>query len=246
MQAASEIRPAGSAQPDLVSCLCVTEDRPAFLEWLLWNYDKQDYPARELVIVDGSGELPAALEERAATIVRCPPRTTIARKRNLAVEAARGTFITWFDDDDWQHPRKLSILAAALGDSDVMAGSRESWFVDVNRGRARPHQTQRAVIFNGLGIRRDAVEAVRFDERRTRAADTAWVADVRRHTRCTPRVVGQILSFWLCHGANISNPVTRYVFPRPLADVREAVGAANWGETGEQLARLRGRLGGAT
>src|SRR5207249_7253909 len=32
----------------LVSCLCVTEDRPAFVDWLLWNFDKQDYANREL------------------------------------------------------------------------------------------------------------------------------------------------------------------------------------------------------
>ena len=42
---------------------------------------------------------------------------------------------------------------------------------------------------------------------------------------------------------NISNPATRYVFSHPLADVGRAVGAADWGETGEELARLRSRLG---
>ena len=64
--------------------------------------------------------------------------TNVARKRNLAVEAARGHWITWFDDDDWQHPRKLSILAAALGDDGVLAGPTQSWFIDLQRARARP------------------------------------------------------------------------------------------------------------
>jgi hypothetical protein len=102
------------------------------------------------------------------------------------------------------------------------------------------------VIFNGLAVRRAALDGVRFDERRARAADTAWVASVRRETRCATRVVPQVLSCWLCHAANISNPVTRYVFPRPLADVGRAIGAADWGETGEELARLRSRLPSAT
>lgn len=245
MQGHTDIFSSGAGHPGLVSCLCVTEDRPAFLPWLFWNYRKQDYRARELVIVDSSRE-PLTTDDSSVTVLRCPPQTNVAAKRNLALQAARGKLITWFDDDDWQHPRKLSILAAALGEDGVLAGSRRSWFVDLNRSRARPHDAQRSLIFNGLAVRRAALNGVRFDEQRARAADTAWVAAVRRQTRCSPRVVAQVLSCWLCHGANVSNPVTRYVFRHPLADVGHAVGAADWGETGQELARLRARLGGAT
>ena len=226
----------------LVSCLCVTEGRSAFLPWLLWNYRKQDYEPRELVIVDGS-EAPSPRREPGVRTVQCPPGTSVGRKRNLAVDAARGTLITWFDDDDWQHPRKLSLLATALGADGTLAGSRRSWFVDLGRGRARPYSGQRNVVFNGLGVRRDALDGVRFDEQRARAADTAWVASVRRRTRCTPRLVPHVLSFWLCHAANISNPATRYVFPRPLDDVRRAVGEEAWADTDDELVRLRYRLG---
>jgi hypothetical protein len=168
----------------------------------------------------------------------------VARKRNLAVELARGATITWFDDDDWQHPRKLSILAAALGDDEPLAGPRQSWFVDLHRGRARPHTSHRSVIFNGVAVRRAAVDHVPFDERRTRAADTAWLASVQRHARCAPVVIGQVISFWLCHGENISNPAKRYVFPHPLRAVRDAVGTTAWGETDDELAGLRSRLAG--
>jgi hypothetical protein len=227
-----------------VSCLCVTEDREAFLPWLAWNYRKQDHPARELVVVDSSRELPALPDDLSVTVVRCPPGTNVAHKRNLAVEAARGTLLTWFDDDDWQHPRKLSVLVAALGDDGVLAGPRRSWFVDLARGRARPHETQRSLVFNGLGVRRAALDGVRFDERRERAADTAWIASVRREARCTPRIVADVLSCWLCHGANLSNPAGRYVFPHPLASVVEAVGEAAWGDTDAELERLRRRLSG--
>ena len=43
MQYVTDINSAVAEVPGLVSCLCVTEDRPAFREWLLWNYRKQDY-----------------------------------------------------------------------------------------------------------------------------------------------------------------------------------------------------------
>jgi glycosyltransferase involved in cell wall biosynthesis len=227
----------GVFHTEFVSCLCVTEDRRAFLPWLLWNYRKQDHPARELVIVDSSHE-PLAPPDPSVRVVRCAPGTSVARKRNLAVEAARGALIAWFDDDDWQHPRRLSILAAALGDDGALAGPSRSWFIDLRHGRARPYEARRRVIFNGLAARRAALGAVRFDERRPRAADTAWVTAVRRSGM---RVVPQVLSCWLCHDANVSNPASRYRFPHPLADVRQAVGAADWGDTDRELSRLRSR-----
>lgn len=226
-----------------MSCLCVTEDRAAFVPWLRWNYRKQDYVPRELVVVDSSRRDPPAFLEDEVTVVRCPPGTSVARKRNLAVAAARGTFLSWFDDDDWQHPRKLSILAAALEDGTVLAGPTRSWFVDLRRERARPYDG-RSVIFNGLAVRRDALDGVGFDEGRERAADTAWITGIRKRSRSAPRIVPSLLSWWLCHGDNISNPARRYVFPHRLAAVRADVGASDWGDTDEELARLRDRLAG--
>ena len=245
MQDRSELSSAPSGEPGLVSCLCVTEDRAAFLPWLHWNYAKQDYAARELVLVDSSAEPAPVPEGAAVTVVRCPPGTGVARKRNLAVEAATGSVLTWFDDDDWQHPSKLTLLTASLGEDGVLAGSRRSWFVDLHRGRARPHESQRSVVFNGLGVRRAALEGVSFEERRARAADTAWIAAVRRRSHGAVRVLPHVLSCWLCHAGNISNPASRYVFPHPLATVAVAVGEAAWGDTGDELERLRGRLRGA-
>lgn len=231
-----------SREADLVSCLCVTEDRAAFLPWLLWNYHKQDHRCSELLIVDSSRDPLPQPDDPRVKVLRCSPGTSVARKRNLAVQAAKGTFVTWFDDDDWQHPRKLSILTATLGEDGLLAGPTHGWFVDLHRGRTRPFEAQRSVIFNGLAVRRSALEGVRFDERKARAADTAWVTAIRRTTRSRMRVVREILSCWLCHEANLSNPVTRYVFPHRLADVSRAVGETDWGATDEELARLRNRI----
>ena len=106
------------------SCLCVTEDRPDFREWLLWNYRKQDHPHRELVVVDSSDPPLRWPDEAGLRVVRCDHGTPIPVKRNLAMRHAVGEAITWFDDDDWQHPRKLSLLAAALVGSTIAGNSR--------------------------------------------------------------------------------------------------------------------------
>jgi Glycosyl transferase family 2 len=226
----------------LVSCLCVTEDRPAFGPWLLWNYRKQDYEPHELVIVDSSRRPALLTDDPTVRIVRSAPGSTVAHKRNLALASARGDTISWFDDDDWQHPRKLSLLQDALGLDGVIAGASRSWFVDLARGRAREHVSHRTVIFNTAAVRRTAVEDVAFDEARTRAADTAWLTTVQHLGRSAPVAVDAVLAFWLCHRENISNPAGRYVFPQPLDSVREAVGRTAWADTDRELAALRDRL----
>ena len=68
---------------------------------------------------------------------------------------------------------------------------------------------------------------------------------LRREGRCVPRVVPELLSFWLCHRENLSNPASRRRFDHALDAVRDDVGAAAWGDTGEQLDALRERVAGS-
>lgn len=225
------------------SCLCVTEDRPAFIPWLYWNFEKQQYDARELIMVDSSREPAAIGDQPGVTVVRCPPGTSVGAKRNIALDAARGSLLTWFDDDDWQHPAKLSILARAMEGRVAVAGPARSFFVDLRSGRARSHELKRGVLFNGVGVRRDAVDGVRFDERRAKAADTAWMKALGQRLRTPPATLSEVLFVWLCHRANLSNPSSRYVFGQPLDAVRKALGAEAWGDTDDQLYTLRERLG---
>ncbi len=56
-----------------VSCLCVTEGRSAFMPWLLWCYDRQSWPRRELVIVDSSHQ-PLHVPNRGDVRVVTAPR----------------------------------------------------------------------------------------------------------------------------------------------------------------------------
>jgi hypothetical protein len=54
--------------------------------------------------------------------------------------------------------------------------------------------------------------------------------------------VPHVLSWWLCHRRNLSNPVMKYTFPRPLDVVRAGIGDRDWGDTDDHLTALVSRL----
>jgi hypothetical protein len=230
----------GGAGP-LVSCLCVTEGRASFWPWLYWNFAKQDHVPRELVVVDSS-PTPLAADDPRVRVVPATPGTSVAAKRNAAVRAARGGLVAWFDDDDWQHPRRLSILVRALAPGAKLAGATVSWFVDPVGRRAHAYRSQLDVIFNGLAVPAADLTDLPFDERKPRAADTAWVRELSRRAGGDVAVVPDVLSWWLCHRRNLSNPVVKYAFPQSLDPVRASIGDGDWADTDDHLAALVARL----
>lgn len=236
------VRSADVNREPLVSCLCVTQDRAAFMPWLFWGFRRQTWQNRELVIVDSSaqctlGELPAGVR-----LIRARPGAGVAEKRNLALEAAGGELIAWFDDDDWQHPRRLDLLVAALGEGACAAGPTEGFFVDLWTQRCRRYVGSE-LVFNGALFQRDLARSERFDPGRVRGSDTVWLRALSaRHGAAFRRVPGALF-FWLVHEQNLSNPRTRRPCWTPIASLEAHVGAEAFGDTALELERLRVRLG---
>ncbi|HLK88357.1 MAG TPA: glycosyltransferase [Polyangia bacterium] len=108
--------PADPIAPELVSCIMPTRDRRAFVEHSLRLFAAQDYPHRELVVVDDGKDAVADLVEGfpGTRYLRLPQRVSIGGKRNLACAAARGAVIVHWDDDDWHGPGRLSRQAAPI------------------------------------------------------------------------------------------------------------------------------------
>ena len=107
----------------LVSCVMPTFDRRPFVPQSVSYFLRQDYPAKELIIVDDSPEPVSDLLPTDPRIVyrRLEARTVLGAKRNLACDLARGSIIVHWDDDDWASPDRVSVQVAALtsGDADV-------------------------------------------------------------------------------------------------------------------------------
>jgi glycosyltransferase involved in cell wall biosynthesis len=100
-----------------------TFNRRPFLRLALEAFLAQDYPCKELVIVD-DGEDQAydlVLGLNSVRHIALKQRASIGRKRNLACQAAQGSVIAHWDDDDWYGTNRLSYQVAPLiaGDADV-------------------------------------------------------------------------------------------------------------------------------
>ena len=113
---AQMIPPQRVRRQPLVSCIMPTADRRAFLPQAIQYFLKQDYPARELLIIDDGTDNVADLipSDRSIRYIRLPERRSMGAKHNLACELAQGEIIVHLDDDDWNASWRVSYQVDGL------------------------------------------------------------------------------------------------------------------------------------
>lgn len=123
----------------LVSCIMPTYNRRAFVSRAIELFLRQDYPRKELIVVDDGSDcirdlLPADARVR---YLRLDHRATVGAKRNLACEQASGTIIAHWDDDDWHAPHRLTYQVGELLQARAdLCGINVLLFYDARSGRA--------------------------------------------------------------------------------------------------------------
>jgi glycosyltransferase involved in cell wall biosynthesis len=104
--------------PPTVSCLMVSRDRVEMAKVAIAFYERQDYPKRNLVIVSDSpdetfeplAEHVRLLGRRDVKLVRVPVNIhSLGALRNISIAHANGDLICQWDDDDYYHPRRLTL-----------------------------------------------------------------------------------------------------------------------------------------
>jgi len=105
-----------AGEAPLVSCLMPTADRRRFVPRAIELFLRQDYAARELVIVDDGRDPVEDLVPADPRIryVRAERAGSLGAKRNLACSLAHGELLVHWDDDDWAAPDRLTRQVAAL------------------------------------------------------------------------------------------------------------------------------------
>ena len=128
----------GRALP-LVSCIMPTCDRRLFVPQAVRYFLSQDYPRRELLILDDGRESVRDLvpDDPRVRYLREERKSPVGTKRNLLCEEARGEVIVHWDDDDWMAPWRLSYQVERLLDSAAdLCGLERLLFYDIAAGRS--------------------------------------------------------------------------------------------------------------
>lgn len=127
----------------LVSCIMPTADRRRFVPAAIRNFQAQDYPNRELIILDDGHDSIADLvpQDERIRYIRKTPKQALGSKRNECIRACRGDLIMHWDDDDWSAPHRITYQAEALlREKAELCGLRQMLFHDVKSGETWLYQ----------------------------------------------------------------------------------------------------------
>ena len=93
----------------LISCIMPTYNRRRFVPQAIRYFQRQNYPNRELIVVDDGSDAIQDLipEDSRIRYVRLERKRSIGEKRNIGCQEARGDIIAHWDDDDWIAPWRL-------------------------------------------------------------------------------------------------------------------------------------------
>lgn len=195
----------------MIDCLCITENRPEWMPWVVWQFDRQTIQQKRLIIVDSSRFPMAPIPGRDDIIIIKAPGRNIPEKRNIAITAATSPLAAWWDDDD-HHPRHhLEIMAIKItGDALI---TKDLWFINTLNMLCSNNPSVPAInsmVFNPRRV-------PRFDQTITIASDRHWLGHF------TPQATGLSTVALLCHSKNVSNPAGRRPAHTPVADIADKI-----------------------
>jgi glycosyltransferase involved in cell wall biosynthesis len=111
---------AADVEAPLVSCLMITEDRPALAARAIECFLAQSYPNKELIVIDSSA---SDQLQHGIDAICYPPiklhrmpgrRQPLGELRNIAVQQSAGEFVCQWDDDDLCDPDRLTVQMGAI------------------------------------------------------------------------------------------------------------------------------------
>ena len=123
----------------LVSCIMPTFNRRAFAGKAIEYFLRQDYPNRELIILDDGSDAIGDLVPTDPRIryMRLDKKYTIGSKRNFACQEAAGEIIVHWDDDDWMAPNRIRYQVENLSKEQAdICGLDNLYFFDPSAEKA--------------------------------------------------------------------------------------------------------------
>ncbi|MGV3346730.1 glycosyltransferase family 2 protein [Enterobacteriaceae bacterium LUAb1] len=171
-----------------VSVVTPTWNRRAFLPYLIYMFQYQDYPAekRELIILDDSehdsSDLITTLTARTHWAERIryyhqSDRMTIGEKRNMLNKLAKGEYIVCMDDDDYYPADKIRYTITEMRKYNALLAGCDQiaiWYSHIDRVY-RTHAFGKHHALNGtLTYHRNYLRNHRYDDRAKLAEETGF------------------------------------------------------------------------
>jgi glycosyltransferase involved in cell wall biosynthesis len=207
-----------------------TANRRRFVPGAIARFLAQDWPSRELIILDDGADAIGDIvpDHPAIRYIRTARHSSLGAKRNAACATARGDIILHWDDDDWYSPHRIRMQVEALCESGAdVCGIDRALFLDPGAPAAweyvYPPGDAPWVCGATLCYRRAYWHAHPFADT-TIGEDTIFAAAVHRDRL---HVLPDITIFvGLIHDANTSRRQTRDPRwqTRPIETVRTVIG----------------------
>ena len=107
-----------------------TFNRRMFISQAIAYFRRQDYAAKELIVVDDGDDCVADLVPGDPTIryIRLEEKQPLGAKRNLACSLARGPLICHWDDDDWMASWRIGYQVRQLLETRADVGGLDRLF----------------------------------------------------------------------------------------------------------------------
>jgi glycosyltransferase involved in cell wall biosynthesis len=143
----------------LVSCLMATHGRVRWVEETLACFLEQDYPTRELVILNNHS-VPLIFDHPLVRVANEPRYPTLGHCRNRLLTLARGELVRTWDDDDLYLPWSISQGVEHLGDAAAFKPQR-SW---CSEGGPQHWQLESNVFEAAMLVRTDVARRYGYQE----------------------------------------------------------------------------------
>lgn len=225
-----------------VSCIMPTYNRRRFVPLAVRYFLHQDYPNKELIIVDDGTDPVADLipPDPRIRYLRLAHRARVGAKRNLACESSRASIIAHWDDDDWAARNRLSLqVEALLGTGVALCGARALLHFDPETTRAwrftYPEDGRNWLVGSSLCYARELWVGRPFLDMDVGEDAHFVLATPRERTAALTDLTFQV---GILHRQNVSGkqPRTRNWQPYPVGKIRALLGPdwaayTAWGST---------------
>lgn len=195
----------------LISCIMPTKGRRRWAQQAIRYWLRQDYPNRELIILDDGndpiGDLVKDVKDSRIHYTHLVGQHSIGAKLNFGINIAGGDLLAIWADDDWHAPYRLGMQAEALQSSGLeVCGSDRMICWDLRRDVAarywwEPVRVTSAYLLGGTLLMRRSFWQERQYEDISLGEDNEFIQG---------RLVGRAVSIdptfyvWMLHGSNSS------------------------------------------